>query len=118
MLKLGLRHQGVGHVDLPARPARVAEPAEATVHPNPNPAGFAAGVVFLADPGVIDVAQLVVPVEVDQQGAVSDRQVARHSGYYRASIGRETPLLRAVRGALWAGGRGSGLNQPSPPLSS
>src|SRR5438309_4935074 len=111
MLELGLRDQGIRHVDLPARPARVTEPAEATVHPNPDPAGFAAGVVFLADPGVRDVAQLVVQVEVDLQGAVSDRQVARHSVQYRA----RKPPLRAVRGALWAGGHASGLDRPSAP---
>jgi hypothetical protein len=33
-------------------------------------------VVLLADPRIIDVAQLVMAIESDQQGSVTDRQVA------------------------------------------
>jgi hypothetical protein len=35
-------------------------------------------VVFLANPGVIDVTELVSVVEVDQERAIANRKVPRH----------------------------------------
>ena len=69
-------HQRVVEVDDFPRPARVVEPGEATIDPDADAARAAAGVILLAHPGVIDVAQVVVVVEIDQQGSIADGKVA------------------------------------------
>ena len=71
-----VRYQRVRHVHEIARPGGVVQPGEPSIHPDPETAGFAVGVVLLADPRIIDVAQLVIPVERHQQGSVANRQVA------------------------------------------
>ena len=59
--------QGIRQIDQLSQPAGAIKPGKAAVDPDPESVGLTAGVVFLADPWVIDVTQLVIAVEVDQQ---------------------------------------------------
>src|SRR5205823_1709335 len=76
VLERDVGDQRVRQVNEVARPAGIIEPGKPAIDPNAEPAGSTAGVILLADPRVIDVAQLVIAIEVDQQAPVPDRQVA------------------------------------------
>src|SRR5204862_7772059 len=60
-----VRDQRVRQVHEVPRPAMVVEPGEPSVHPEAKPVELAAGGALLTAPSVIDVAQLVLAIEID-----------------------------------------------------
>jgi hypothetical protein len=62
----------------PVVPPVGRDPREAAVDPHAEAAREAAGVVLLADVRVVDVADLVLRVEVDEEAAVADGNVSGH----------------------------------------
>ena len=68
-----------------ARPLVVADPGKLTVHADAKSAGTPAGLVFRADPRVVDVAHAVARVEIDEQRSIAQGKVARHGVISRES---------------------------------
>src|SRR5204863_5307481 len=113
--------QRVAEVALANRPAVVGRPVEARamaageVGEDAEAAGACAGVIFLADVGKEDVADLVLAVVGDQKAAIADGDVAGHGILSRVYTARCAERTCGTRGALkevignW--------NEKAPPLA-
>jgi len=59
-------------------PDRAVDPGEGAVAPDAKPRTVADRLIVLPDVRVIDIADVVVIIEVDHDVAVGERQIARH----------------------------------------
>ena len=73
-----LRDERVGCVVEGALPARMIDPAKLPVHPDAEAEGMARRMVLLSDVRPVEVAERIGLVEVHQERAVTDRDVAGH----------------------------------------
>src|SRR4029079_1607837 len=92
-------------------PRRAADPGEQAVAPDAEEGDVADGLVVLADVRVVDVADVVVMIEIDHEIAVADGKIARHFGsmlldLYRATLDACHPerLMCAARAQSAGGG--------------
>src|SRR3954454_24953042 len=92
-MRIDARDERIVLVVEPLLPRRIADPRELAVAPDAEKRDVAGGLVVLTDMRVIDVAEVVLMIEVDHEIAVADGKVARH-----------VERIAAKRGAAVAGG--------------
>ena len=77
-MRLDARDQRIAVVVEPLLPRRIADPGELAVAPDAEKRDVAGGLVVLPDMRVVDVADVVLMIEIDHEVAVADGKVARH----------------------------------------
>src|SRR5438445_1031152 len=96
VLQRGVGDQRILDVTQLAFPAVVVNPGELAVDEEPGPAEVAHGLVRVANPRKVDVANRIVGIETNQHVAVSDDEASGHALGNPKDVCRKTRLTTRV----------------------
>lgn len=92
-------HQRLVLVAQTLLPGRLVDPRHLAVHPNPKAVQVPHRVVFLTDKGVVQIPHRVAAVEGNEEIAVGNRYIARHSLFspLNSRSARITSIIGRIR---------------------